>query len=1792
MYSNAGVSVYTLYDEAQVIHSKYNKSNLINSAINVLDVVDSKPLFSCEYNFKNIMDAKYKYYEFNSETNSFIEKTDYSYRDNDIYMCVASNIDLYNADTKKKVVWVAFSYRAVRIKAEDVTDNPDLRRKYNVAENDVLVRIYDEEDKNIRIGDVLSLDYKLRCEYMKDTEKYSWIKGDKDNSCYIKVKNVGRNEYNGNFVVSLIFNTQGELDTNNIGYGNTGYGYKEIFLLNGNSISNFDYKDYYKAVVTYGGNINIYVDRRMINTSGLSVYASYENTIDMDYTLPPVNVTFDYNIADEKGRLARHILDDFHFSSKSPRSTESDDVYYENTKHGSYVIVVKKFNRFVKDTGNSQKFINCKQSIVGSQQYKLSLKNITKSDISDFSLRVDNSSVGYINVDAYSKFSIDAGATEDISIPVASMVPRGYKELIVDLYKGDSLISKYKLRLNVEDLDEQPEIKSIITKQVNNRSVSLEVDASNPGNFYYLVKKVDEAKPVETDVVNQEGSNIKGVKEISFNDKIVDIQGLQAGEEYVLYAVLVKGNSTSRIKEYQFVTRNLLSKPLTVTNDNVEAGQVLANPEYTKPVDTLNETVRYTGVLRKDGSEYDSFSKPTEVGNYTVTVSCETEDYMYTGKARFKITPIQLTDSMVTVGDNNFYTGENVTVMPAIVYNNSNVSDKFNVYGNINKRVGEYVMTVSAKTDSNFDGTVNIPYSIVKKRIVPDVSGFTGNYIYTGLSIIPDLDITNPENGQKLKTSDYSVEYANNVNAGTASYVIRSEESGNYDFDEIRGTYNIGKARIGVTNVSVEIPVKVYVDTLLSDIKLIGEKAIASVKGKLELIAGQVLKVGRHTYNWIFKSEDSNYEDVTGTVEIEVSKKVPVLEVEDITTTYNGSNLSPDYIQGSAKVDGNAIDGLFTWKGSIPKNAKSSKYTAVFTPANTEQYETVEKEINVTINKALPAGDPLFDEITFIGKKLSDVNLRVGAISTTGTITFDATEDTVVEKGKSYDWTFTPADTENYLTLKGNIIPFNHIVKKTPTVAVNAINTVYNGSGISKSKITGTATVDGVTIDGTYDWKESAPITVADSGTHKVVFTPNNTDLYNTVEADCSVTITKATPEGIPSFVEITEEDLTLKDTEISIGTINTAGTVSWKLPETTKVIKSTAYEWKFVPTDSANYNMLEGSLIPCTVITPKKVPVLVMQSINTAYDGNPIPVTEIKGKATCDGNILQGKFKWKNAAPVNKSDSGVHEVIFTPNDTRHYEVVTVSVNVTISKNKITGKPEITPITTGGKTLRDVNLRRGTLTPFNGTLKWDISELSAVAQATEYHWTYTPTDLDNYDVVKGSIVVWKGVPNLTLPDIKLTYNGKAVPESVIAYVAKVGDTLVPGNITWKNGSPTNVSESGEYDVIFTPNDLEKYSKVEGKVKVTIEKAKTNGKPKVTEINKPGMTLADAKLLKGTLPEDGTLTWDKPLNTKVEKATTYTWTYTPNNPNYETLTGTITVYPEPVQVSNSVGSSGFRKVTYNDEDTSNKRAKELAKKVKVLETPKNKEEEKIIADAKVELKLSNSKASSINKELEALAKQVSKTDKEQGKLIEKLIDNNVPASKKKSALNKISEKAKEDIAKTVLNQYSDVKPNEWYSKDLSMMIGMDLLRGTSGSTIDPNKNITGKELVAMLVRAKDANITPVAGPRWFELYKDEAKTMKLLDGIKLDLNKDLSRAEVTRLVHNYVATVDKKDANKVNVKSLDKVVDSKDIPKEYLKDVAYLYDRDIFVGYEDSSFRPNQNISRLETAIVVSKLLKY
>lgn len=162
----------------------------------------------------------------------------------------------------------------------------------------------------------------------------------------------------------------------------------------------------------------------------------------------------------------------------------------------------------------------------------------------------------------------------------------------------------------------------------------------------------------------------------------------------------------------------------------------------------------------------------------------------------------------------------------------------------------------------------------------------------------------------------------------------------------------------------------------------------------------------------------------------------------------------------------------------------------------------------------------------------------------------------------------------------------------------------------------------------------------------------------------------------------------------------------------------------------------------------------------------------------------------------------------------------------------------------------------------------------------------------------------KDTPTVKANNINVTYTGADIPASAITGTAIFDNVSVAGTWSWKSTAPKNVADSGNHTVVFTPADSANYSSVETIITVTIAKATPTGEPKYTKITAGGKTLADAGLTVtgSTLsPNAGELVWVDgagnalPGTTVVEKNTTYKWRFTPNDANYEALTGSVELY---------------------------------------------------------------------------------------------------------------------------------------------------------------------------------------------------------------------------------------------------------------------------------------------------------
>ena len=91
---------------------------------------------------------------------------------------------------------------------------------------------------------------------------------------------------------------------------------------------------------------------------------------------------------------------------------------------------------------------------------------------------------------------------------------------------------------------------------------------------------------------------------------------------------------------------------------------------------------------------------------------------------------------------------------------------------------------------------------------------------------------------------------------------------------------------------------------------------------------------------------------------------------------------------------------------------------------------------------------------------------------------------------------------------------------------------------------------------------------------------------YADATVNVVITIIKATPTGEPAYTKITTSGKTLADAALGVGTIKpNAGTLVWEdnagnvLPDTTTVEANKLYKWVFTPSDSTNYESINGTI-------------------------------------------------------------------------------------------------------------------------------------------------------------------------------------------------------------------------------------------------------------------------------------------------------------------------------------------------------------------------------------------------------------------------------------------------------------------------------------------------------------------------------------------------------------------------------------------------------------------------------------
>lgn len=493
-------------------------------------------------------------------------------------------------------------------------------------------------------------------------------------------------------------------------------------------------------------------------------------------------------------------------------------------------------------------------------------------------------------------------------------------------------------------------------------------------------------------------------------------------------------------KEFEVVARAL-------TEENVTFGENLV---YTGNELTQTVTVTVGGKeLTKDTDYTVTGLTGTEPGSYPVTVT-GTGNYTGTVTKSFEIAKADISSAAITYDAGPYgYTGKEWKPEVTVSFNSATLTagNDYTVSYENNINAGTAKIIITGIGD-HFTGLTEKTFTINSAEISGCTFAPIADVTYNTTAHTPEVTVA--ISGRTLEADkDYTVSYASNVNAGTATVTVTGK--GNFT-GSANTTFTIAKADLNLSVYTISslcTETEVKTSTLPSNFFLADEtetgfsialtaaggdaiftQAPAVVDGENMITYQLNGGTGEATFNVTVTPVSSNYKAGTYDLKIQAYDKTNVsnrIVFESGSAVYTGSGIKYE----KATIAGHSSGMRYTYApdvatgatldaAGLPLTVGTYTVTATYSDASSYGYKTA----TFTITKATPTGTPSFTKIETSGKTLADTKLTVGTIRPAGTIAWDLPLTTVLKDGKEYAWTFTPTDTHNYTTLTGKLIPY------------------------------------------------------------------------------------------------------------------------------------------------------------------------------------------------------------------------------------------------------------------------------------------------------------------------------------------------------------------------------------------------------------------------------------------------------------------------------------------------------------------------------------------------------------------------------------------------------------------------------------------------------------------------------------------------------------------------------------------------------------------------------------------------
>lgn len=501
---------------------------------------------------------------------------------------------------------------------------------------------------------------------------------------------------------------------------------------------------------------------------------------------------------------------------------------------------------------------------------------------------------------------------------------------------------------------------------------------------------------------------------------------------------------------------------ITVTPKPLTAAVSHAPITYGAPAPTEGYTVTFNGLLTGDvlaDTDYTvgtAYKQGDPVGKYAFTCVLNSETVknykLDTVNGELVVNKKELTDDDVTVtvlGETPVYDGSEKKPAVEVKYGETTLAAAdytVSYSNNVNAGVNTASVTVTSNDNSSYKFTATKNFTIAPAPISGAVITDIADVTYDTKAHTPEVTVT--FNGSPLEAGkDYDVAYTNNINAGTATVTVTGK--GNFTGTASKN-FAIAQAYLSVENQTVthfrtETDAKSF--AVPADMFLADEKETGFTITVTDYVGDEIFKtapavdgtnvnyqlngtVGTAFVEVKVKPDSSNYANASFTLTFVVNDKENVsgsISFPDGSAVYTGTGIKYE----NATISGysgtlrygytpNASTGASLDASGLPLTVGTYTVAVTFNSDASFGYKTA----TFTITKATPTGTPGYTKLETNGKTLADAKLTVGTIRPAGTIAWDLPLTTVLEDGKAYAWTFTPADTHNYTILTGTLVPY------------------------------------------------------------------------------------------------------------------------------------------------------------------------------------------------------------------------------------------------------------------------------------------------------------------------------------------------------------------------------------------------------------------------------------------------------------------------------------------------------------------------------------------------------------------------------------------------------------------------------------------------------------------------------------------------------------------------------------------------------------------------------------------------